>query len=214
MNVLIGKKIGMTQIFSESGTLTPVTVLEMGPCPVVQVKKEETDGYKAVQLGFMEIPEKRLNKPKLGHLKRWQAPPVRHLREVRVAEGEYEPGQTLTVEGFQVGEIVKVIAKTKGRGFQGVVKRHGFAGGKETHGVKTHDSPGSIGMSAYPARVIKGKKLPGRMGNTRKTVRNLRVVAVDAERNLLMVRGAVPGSRNGLVIVRSIGQPGGAAAKE
>jgi large subunit ribosomal protein L3 len=170
------------------------------------VRSEGSDGYKAVQLGFSEIPEKRLNKPELGHLKRWQTPPVRHLREFRFEEGDYTPGQSLTVEGFKVGETVDIVGKTKGRGFQGVVKRHRFAGGKETHGVKTHDSPGSIGMSAYPARVIKGKKLPGQMGNTRKTARNLKIVAVDVERNLLMVRGAVPGPRNGIVLVRSTGR--------
>jgi large subunit ribosomal protein L3 len=210
MNTLIGKKIGMTEVFSESGEVTPVTVLEVGPCPVVQVKTEKTDGYAAVQLGFGEVPEGRVKKlvnlPKLGHLKRWESPPLRHLKEVRNLEGEFKPGDKITVEVFKIGELVDVVGKSKGRGFQGVVKRHRFAGGKETHGVKTHDSPGSIGMSAYPARVIKGKKLPGHMGDSRKTVKNLEVVAIDQDRNLLMVRGAVPGARNGIVMVRSTGR--------
>ena len=206
MGELIGKKIGMAQLFSETGEAVPVTVLEMGPCPVVRVKTVESDGYDAVQLGYGGVKEKRLTRPRLRHLQRWGAPPVRHLREFRGAAGERKPGEMLTVEEFQVGELVKVTGRSKGRGFQGVVKRHGFSGGRETHGCKTHDEPGSIGASASPSRVIKGKKLPGQMGNVRVTTRNLKVVAVDPERNLLMVRGAVPGPRNGIVFVRSTGR--------
>jgi large subunit ribosomal protein L3 len=206
MNALIGKKIGMTQIYSESGDLDPVTILEMGPCRVTQVRTQKADGYSAIQLGYGEIKDKQMNKPRRGHFDKWGVPPARHLREFRCEPDAHKPGDTLSVETFQVGELVDVIAKSKGRGFQGVVKRHRFHGGKETHGTKTHDSPGSIGASAYPGRVVKGKKLPGQMGNTRITVKNLKVVGVDTERNLLMVKGSVPGSRNGIIMVRSTGR--------
>ncbi|MBD3334231.1 MAG: 50S ribosomal protein L3 [Candidatus Eisenbacteria bacterium] len=206
MNTLLGKKVGMTQVFSEAGELSPVTVLELGPCQVAQVKSAETDGYEAVQVAYEPVREKVVNKPRRGHFERWKTEPARHLREVRGEAGEQKPGDKLTVEMFSVGELVDVVGRSKGRGFQGVVKRHRFSGGRETHGVKTHDSPGSIGASAYPARVWKGKKLPGHMGSTRVTARNLKVIAVDPERNLLMVKGSVPGSRNSLVMVRSTGR--------
>jgi large subunit ribosomal protein L3 len=206
MAVLIGKKIGMTQIFDEDGNAVPVTVLEVGPCRVVQIRTAEKDGYTAIQLGYQETKEKRLTKPELGHLKKWNAPPLRVLKEFRVDPGDHKPGDVLKVDGFEVGELVDVVGRSKGRGFQGVVKRHGFSGGPETHGAKTHDEPGSLGASAFPSRVIKGKKLPGHMGTHRVTVKNLKVVAIDAERNLLLVRGAVPGPRNGIVYVRSTGR--------
>ncbi|MBU1701372.1 MAG: 50S ribosomal protein L3 [Candidatus Eisenbacteria bacterium] len=206
MNTLIGKKIGMTQIYSETGELNPVTVLEVGPCRVAQVRTPKVDGYSAVQLGYGEIKDKQMNKPRRGHFDKWGVPPSRHLMEVRCEPEAHKPGDTLSVEMFKVGELVHIIARSKGRGFQGVVKRHGFHGGPETHGCKTHDSPGSIGASAYPSHVMKGKKLPGQMGNARITIKNLKVVGVDTERNLLMVKGSVPGARNGIIMVRSTGR--------
>ncbi len=202
---MIGRKIGMTQVFGEDGSVIPVTVLEVGPCPVVAVRTPERDGYKAVQLAFDPVPERKLNKPRLGHLKKHGVGAYRTLREFRTDE-EFEPGAVLDVGIFEPGEKVDVVGTTKGRGFQGVVRRHGFHGGPETHGCKTHDAPGSIGASATPSRVIKGKKLPGHMGNARKTIKNLTVVKVDKERNLLIVKGAVPGARNSLVMVRKTGK--------
>ncbi len=213
---LIGRKIGMTQIFEENGAAVPVTVLEVGPCPVVDIRTPERDGYSAVQLAFDPVPARKLDKPRLGHLKSQLGAltdpekgeqegqgfaPYRTLREFRLREEAPEKGSVLDVSIFEVGERVAVIGTTKGRGFQGVVKRHGFHGGRETHGCKTHDSPGSIGASATPARVLKGKALPGHMGTSRKTIKNLKVVKIDKDRNLLVVRGAVPGSRNSLVMV-------------
>ncbi|MBD3237658.1 MAG: 50S ribosomal protein L3 [Candidatus Eisenbacteria bacterium] len=205
MQGLIGRKIGMTQVFEEDGRAVPVTVLEAGPCPVVCVRTAEKDGYAAWQLAFDEVPEKvaarKLNRPQLGHLKKHGIAPHRVLREIRT-ETPVDPGQVLDVSIFSVGDRVDVIGTTKGRGFQGVVKRHGFSGGPKTHGSKTGKIPGSIGMSAYPARVIKGKKLPGQMGNQRHTIRNLKIVRIDRDRNLLLVRGAVPGARHTLVLVQ------------
>ncbi|MCK4305509.1 MAG: 50S ribosomal protein L3 [Candidatus Eisenbacteria sp.] len=201
MSGLIGRKVGMSQIFEDNGIAVPVTVLEVGPCPVVEVKSTHQHGYSAVQLAYDPIPGKRLSKARLEHLKTKNVEPHRTLREFRTDEA-FEPGTVLDVSMFQIGDRVDVIGKTKGRGFQGVVKRHGYHGGKETHGCKTHAVPGSIGMSATPARVLRGKKLPGHMGNHRKTIKNLKVVKVDSDRNLLIVRGAVPGSRNSLVLVR------------
>ncbi len=201
MSGLIGRKIAMTQVFEEDGRVIPVTVLEMGPCPVVAVRTAEADGYQAVQLAFEPVPARKLTKPQIGHLKSAGIEPHRTLREFVTAE-EHAAGDVLDVTLFAEGDHVDVTGTTKGRGFQGVVKRHGFHGGPETHGCKTHDSPGSIGASATPARVLKGKKMPGHMGNSRKTVKNLKVVRIDKDRNLLVVRGAVPGSRNALVTVR------------
>jgi large subunit ribosomal protein L3 len=206
---LIGRKIGMSQIFGENGAVIPVTVLEVGPCPVVGVKTAELDGYVAVQLAFDPIPARKLTKPRLGHLKSHKIEPHRTLRELRT-DAPPEQGTVLDVSIFEVGEHVDVIGTTKGRGFQGVVKRHGYHGGPETHGCKTHDMPGSIGASADPSHVIKGRRLPGHMGNARQTAKNLKVVKVDKDRNLLVVRGAVPGGRNSLVVVRK----GGPAAKQ
>jgi large subunit ribosomal protein L3 len=193
----------MTQLFTEDGALVPVTVIEAGPCPVVQVKTAEHDGYDSIQVGFAEVKERRLNGPRRGHLKKHGAQPMRFLREFRVDTGhEYKSGDVLTVESFEVGARVDVIAKSKGRGFAGVVRRHGFHGGPASHGSKTGDLPGSVGQSAYPNRVFKGKKLPGHLGDAQVTVLNLRVVKVDTDRNLVLVRGAVPGSANSLVTIR------------
>jgi large subunit ribosomal protein L3 len=196
----------MTQVYAEDGTAIPVTVVAAGPCPVVQVKTQEKDGYAAVQLAYDAVPARKLNRPETGHLGKRDIEPHRVLRELRT-EGfaeEIAEGAVLDVSIFSPGETIDVVGRMKGRGFQGVVRRHGFHGGPETHGCKTHDQPGSIGASASPARVIKGKKLPGQMGATRRTIRNLRVVNVDKERNLLVIRGAVPGSRNSLVLVRKL----------
>ena len=201
---LIGRKVGMTRVFTEEGRAIPVTVLEAGPCRVVQVKSEASDGYAAVQLGFGAKKHKRASRPEMGHADKagLDAAP-RLLREFPAAEGEtYEPGQELTVGMFAAGQRVRVTGVTKGRGFQGVVKRHGFAGRPASHGHPMSRNPGSMGPGTDPSRVIKGKKLPGRMGGKRRTIRNLEVVRVDAERNLLFVQGGVPGSRNSYVLIR------------
>lgn len=205
---LIGRKIGMTQVFDEDGVVIPVSVIEAGPCPVVQVKKAETDGYNAVQLAFEEIRPTRLNLPSLGHFLKADLPPYRYLQEFRIDNPEeFTPGQLIDVSVFQDVGRVNVSGKTKGKGFQGVVKRHGFHGGKKTHGSKSHRIPGSIGMAADPARVLKGSKLPGRMGHKKFNARNLEVVSVDVENNLLLVRGAVPGARR--TILRLTASPAG-----
>ncbi len=201
---IIGRKLGMTQIFTETGEAVPVTVVEAGPCPVLQVKTAETDGYAAVQLGFGAKAEKHATKAERGHAaKAGLAQAPRRIREFRVAPDEaYEVGQTLTVEQFQPGDKVKVTGRTKGRGFQGVVKRHGFRGRPGSHGHPKARNPGTLGPGTNPSRVIKGKKLPGQMGDAKHTIRNLRIERVDAERNLLFIRGALPGARNSLVFVR------------
>ena len=200
---LIGKKVGMTRIFDDEGVQIPVTVIEAGPCPVVYVKSEEGDGYMAVQLGFGAQRAKRTSRPEMGHAAKagLDAAP-RLMREFRLENGEeYEVGQQLTVEIFEPGDRVKVTGRSKGRGFQGVVKRHGFAGRPASHGHPMSRTPGSMGPGTDPSRVIKGKKLPGRMGGTRTTIRNLQVVRVDGERNLLFVKGGVPGSRDGYLLI-------------
>lgn len=200
---LIGKKIGMTRIFNEEGVQIPVTVIEAGPCPVVSVRSQEKDGYQAVQLGWGEKKAKRASAAEVGHAAKagLEAAP-RLMREFRFENGEeYEVGQRLTVELFEAGDRVKVIGRTKGRGFQGVVKRHGFTGRPGGHGHPMSRNPGSIGPGTNPSRVIKGKKLPGRMGGDRTTIRNLQVVRVDGERNLLFVKGGVPGARDGYVLI-------------
>ena len=200
---LIGRKIGMTRIFNEEGVAVPVTVVEAGPCPVVQVKTEQTDGYRAVQLGFGARKAKHATRAEIGHAGKAQldaAPSI--LREFAPSQGqEYEPGQAVTVEIFEPGDSVKVTGTSKGRGFQGVMKRHGFTGRPASHGHPKSRIPGSMGPGTDPSRVIKGKKLPGQMGNVRTTVRNLKVVKVDPERNLLFLRGGVPGSRNSYVLI-------------
>jgi large subunit ribosomal protein L3 len=200
---LIGKKIGMTRIFNEDGVQIPVTVIEAGPCPVVSVRSQEKDGYQAVQLGWGEKKAKRTSGAEMGHAAKagLEAAP-RLMREFRFENGEeYEVGQQLTVEVFEAGDRVKVIGRTKGRGFQGVVKRHGFTGRPGGHGHPMSRTPGSIGPGTNPSRVIKGKKMPGRMGGDRTTIRNLQVVRVDGERNLLFVKGGVPGARDGYVLI-------------
>jgi large subunit ribosomal protein L3 len=200
---LIGKKIGMTRIFDDAGVQIPVTIIEAGPCAVVQVKSEESDGYSAIQLGFGAQKAKRASKAEVGHAAKagLEAAP-RLMREFAQDNGEqYEVGQQLTVEVFEAGDRVKVTGRSKGRGFQGVVKRHGFAGRPASHGHSMSRTPGSMGPGTDPSRVIKGKKLPGRMGGTRTTIRNLQVVRVDGERNLIFVKGGVPGARNGYVLI-------------
>lgn len=199
-NGLIGKKLGMTQVFDES-RLTPVTVIEAGPCRVVAVRTKERDRYEAIQLSFGEVKERKLSKPELGHLKKNQAPPSRILREFK-REGEATVGQLVTVEMFKKGDWVDVIGVSKGKGFQGVVKRHHYAGGPESHGSMFHRAPGSIGASSFPSRVWKGKTLPGHMGSERVTVHRLKVIESRLEENLLFVRGAIPGAANGVVVVR------------
>ncbi|HSM05799.1 MAG TPA: 50S ribosomal protein L3 [Longimicrobiales bacterium] len=200
---IIGKKIGMTRIFDDNGAQVPVTVVEAGPCPVTQIKSAESDGYAAVQLGFGAQKAKRATRAEVGHVAAagLEAAP-RILREITVGDGdEYELGQTLTVEQFEAGDRVKVTGTSKGRGFQGVVKRHGFAGRPGGHGHPMSRNPGSMGPGTDPSRVIKGKKLPGRMGGARTTIRNLQVVRVDGERNLLFIKGGLPGSRDSYVLI-------------
>ena len=202
MAAIIGKKLGMTQVFTEDGTRVPVTVIQAGPCPVTAVRDPERDGYAAVQLAFGDVAEGRLTKAERGHLKKAKAGPARTLVEFR-DPGEHQIGEVLTVEQFEPGQRVKVSGVAVGKGFQGTVRRHNFRRGPVSHGSHNVRAPGSIGASADPARVFKGVKMPGRMGGKRVTQRRLEVVEIDAERNLLLVKGAVPGPRNGTVEVRS-----------
>ena len=202
MAAIIGKKLGMTQVFADDGTRVPVTVIEAGPCPVTAVRDADRDGFAAVQLAFGEVPERKLSKAELGHLKKAGAPPARTLVEFR-DQGEHQVGETLTVEQFEPGQQVKVSGVAVGKGFAGTVRRHNFSRGPVTHGSHNVRAPGSIGASADPARVFKGIGMPGRMGGKRITQRRLEVVEVDSKRNLLLVKGAVPGPRNGTVEVRS-----------
>ena len=200
---IIGRKVGMTQIFDESGEAIPATVIEAGPCPIVQIKTMEKDGYVALQIGFGAKREKNLTKPVVGQYKKAGVPVKAMLKEFRIDDASaYATGGEIKVDQFEVGKRVDVTATSIGRGFQGTTKRHGFTGGKATHGVTTHRLPGSIGASAYPSRVIKGKRLPGRMGGKQVTVKGLKVVAVDAEQSLLVIRGAIPGPVRGFVLVR------------
>jgi len=199
---LIGKKAGMTQIFGEKGDVIPVTVIEAGPCTVTEVRSRERDGYVAVQLGFGTNKESRFSRPVLGQFKKRNLPPSRHLKEFRVDDASaFEVGKTVDASLFAKGEHVDVTGVTKGRGFAGVVKRYGFVAGHASHGPTFGKQPGSIGASAYPSRVIKGKRLPGRMGGVNLTIKNLEVVAVDTEQNVVLVRGAIPGPPNGLVYI-------------
>jgi large subunit ribosomal protein L3 len=205
VNGIIGKKLGMTQIFDADGTSTPVTVIKAGPCVVVQRKTVSTDGYEAVQLGFVdEQSPKRINKPMKGHFAKAGIPPTRILREFRLNNGEEAAsvGDKVLVDQFSENDIIDVIGTSKGRGFAGFVKRHGFGGGRATHGSMFHRAPGSIGASAYPSRVIKGTRMAGHMGVDRKTIRNLRVVRVNAEENILLVHGAVPGPTGAYVLIK------------
>jgi len=199
-NGLLGKKLGMTQVFDES-RLTPVTVIEAGPCRVVTVRTKERDGYEAVQLSYGEVKERKLSKAELGHFKKQQAPATRVLREFEKT-GEATVGESVTVGIFKKGDWVDVVGVSKGKGFQGVVRRHNYGGGPESHGSMFHRHPGSMGASSYPSRVWKGKTLPGHMGAERVTVQRLKVVDSRPEENLLFVRGAIPGATNGLIVVR------------
>ncbi len=207
MKGILGRKVGMTQLFDEQGNVVPVTVIQAGPCYVTQIKTKETDGYNAVQIGFEEVPERKLTRGELGHLKRANVPPLRHLQEIRLGDQEEPPwtlGQQIRADIFSEGERVDVIGRSKGRGFAGAVKRHGFRGGPKTHGQSDRwRAPGSRGAGTTPGHTFPGTKGPGRMGNKRVTVLNLEVVLVDPERNLLAVKGAVPGPRTGLVFIRS-----------
>ncbi len=204
---IIGKKIGMTRIFDEDGVIVPVTVIEAGPCFVVQKKTQHTDGYEALQLGFIRKPLVKCNRPLKGHLeKHGSKSGFQYLKEFRVGGAEnYLPGQEITVEQFAIGDRLDVIGVSKGKGFAGTVKRWHFHRGPMTHGSMSHRAPGSIGASAYPSRVFKGKRLPGHMGNVRVTVKNLEVIDVRPEDNLLLVKGAVPGPRQGLLLIKKAG---------
>jgi large subunit ribosomal protein L3 len=206
MAALLGTKIGMTQLFVEDGAVERVTVVQAGPCRVTGLRTEERDGYTAVQLGYGDVPERKLTKARLGHLKKSGDAPLRHLREFR-GEGEgLEVGQELTVDVFEKGQTVKVAGVSKGKGFQGTVKRHGFSRGPVTHGSHNIRQPGSVGASADPARIFPGQKMPGQMGNKGVTVRNLEIVAVDPEKNELWVRGGVPGGKGSVVKIRKAGE--------
>lgn len=203
VKTLLGKKVGMTRIFGEKGRMIPVTLVEAGPCPIVQRKSSETDGYEAVQLGFGQKKPKRVSKPMQGHYAKAGVAPVEVLREIRVEpDSELNVGDAMTVDVFEVGDRVDVVGDSKGRGFAGVIKRHGFKGGPESHGSNHHREPGSVGQAADPSRVFKNRKLPGRMGNKRVTMQSLEVVHVDPEKNVLAVRGAIPGAKGGIVEVR------------
>ena len=200
---LLGKKIGMTQIFDDNGVAIPITVIEAGPCYVTQLRTAEADGYSAVQIGFDEVKPSRITNGEMGHLKRNNLPPLRFLREFRAKDPQVAEGDKVTVDQFAVGELVDVIGTSKGRGFQGGVKRYNFGGGPKTHGQSDrHRAPGSRGAGTTPGRVFKGSRGPGHMGNERVTVNNLTVAYLDPERNLIGVKGAIPGARGGLVMIK------------
>lgn len=202
INGLLGKKVGMTRLFTEEGRWIEVTVLEAGPCSVVQRKTKDTDGYSAVQLGYGDVKESRCNKPMSGHFEKSGTTPKRVLKEIRVPDDiEINAGDEVTAEIFTVGDRVDISGTSKGRGFAGAIKRHGFGGGPGGHGSHFHRAPGSVGQSADPAKVYKGKRLPGHYGNAKTTVQNLEVVNVDTDKNLLIVRGSVPGANGGVVVV-------------
>ncbi|MDX9841318.1 MAG: 50S ribosomal protein L3 [Desulfobulbus sp.] len=198
---ILGRKIGMTRVYDENGRSIPVTVIEAGPCTILQKKTVQKEGYNAIQLGFLEKKESKLNKPEAGHFKRSGGKGFYHVREFRVENPEsYEVGQQLTLtEMAAIGDMIDIAGKSKGRGFQGVIKRHGFRGGRATHGSDFHRAPGSIGCSAWPSRVLKGKKMPGRMGNETVTQKNLKIIDIRNDENVLLVRGTVPGAKNGLL---------------
>lgn len=203
INAIYGKKIGMTQLFDEDGVVTPVTVIEAAPNKVVQVKTNDTDGYEAVQLGFGTVKAKKVNRPMAGHFAKQGVEPTRYLREVRVADAsEHAVGEEVTVAAFNDVAKVDVTGVSKGKGFAGVMKRYGFRGGPGGHGSHFHRAPGSVGQCAYPSRVFKGLRLPGHMGCDTVTTRNLEVVRVDEDMNLILVKGAVPGGKNGIVRIR------------
>ena len=204
---LLGRKLGMTQVYDDKGNVVPVTVLEAGPCPIVQARTPQRDGYAALQISFGAARLKNTTKALRGHYEKVKAAPGRVLREVRLEEvSSHEAGQVLTVDIFEVGKFVDVSGVTKGRGFQGVVKRYGFKAGHASHGPTHGKQPGSIGASAYPSRVVKGKRLPGHMGSASYTAKNLKVVGIDKDRNLMWVRGAVPGHTNAFVMIHQRGE--------
>ncbi len=203
MKGILGKKIAMTQIFTDEGKAIPVTVVEAGPCTVTQIKSASKEGYDAVQLGFGDVREKRLNKPQRGHFESKELEPRRHLAELRVEEiKEYELGQLITADVFSKGDRVDITGRSRGKGFAGVIKRHNFSGGPGSHGAHFHRAPGAIGACATPSRVFRGTRMPGRMGAEKITTQNLEVVDVKAERNLLLLRGSVPGPDGGLLVIR------------
>ncbi len=200
---ILGRKLGMTQVWSDDDRLIPVTVIEAGPCVVSQIRTIKRDGYEAVQLAFGDVKESRVNKPETGHFAKAGVTPRRFVAEVPVAEGEtFKLGQEITVAGFESGQHVHITGTSKGKGFAGVMKRHNFSGGPGGHGSHAHREPGSVGQASTPSRVFKGVRLPGRMGGDTVTVRNLEIVRVDTEQNLLLVRGAVPGGKDGLLTIR------------
>jgi len=204
---IIGKKLGMTQVFDESGNHIPVTVLEAGPCTVVDIRTPERNGYAAVALGFGKRDLNKVNKPRRGVFERVGSTAFNVVKEFRVPNegiGEYAPGQELPVQMFSIGQMGDVVGISKGRGFAGVVKRWGFRGGRDTHGSRFHRAPGSIGMCADPSRTFKGRKLPGHMGNSRVTVKDLSIVDVKPEKNIILIRGAIPGGKNGIVFIKGI----------
>ncbi len=203
MPAILATKLGMTQVFQEDGSVARVTVLQAGPCPVTAIRTAERDGYDAVQLAFGQTKEKHISKPELGHLKKADAPPMRHLAEFRGEARDLELGGTVTVESFEVGTRVKIAGRSKGKGFQGTIKRHNFVSGPKSHGSHNVRAPGSIGASATPSRVFKGIRGPGQMGNKRVTQKGLEIVGVDQKENLLLVRGSVPGPTGGVVEVRT-----------
>src|SRR5215213_151765 len=205
MPAILAKKLGMTQLFMDDGRVERVTVLEAGPCPVTGIRAADRDGYEAVQLAFGATKEKHLSKAELGHLRKAGAPPMKHVVEFRDEAGELLVGDSVTVEGSGVGQKVKVACTGKGKGFQGTIKRHRFSSGPKSHGSHNVRAPGSIGASATPSRVLPGRKLPGQMGNKRVTEKGLEIVRIDPAQNLLMVRGGVPGPRNGVLEVRTDG---------
>lgn len=201
--MILGRKLGMTQVWSENDEIVPVTVIQAGPCVVSQIKTKETDGYEAIQMGFEELKPKHVNKPMAGHFAKAGITPMRVLRENRVEDAsQHQLGEVITVEQFADVEKVNVTGTSKGKGFAGVMKRHGFGGGPGGHGSHFHRAPGSIGQCASPSRVLKGVRMAGHMGDERVTVRNLKVVRIDAEHNVILVKGAVPGGNNGLVMIR------------
>lgn len=204
MKNILGRKVGMTQIFKEDGSVVPVTVIQAGPLYVVQKKTVEKDGYNAIQVGFESIKENRLNKPAKGHFDKSEVEYKKYLREFRVENpDDFQVGQEIKVDVFQEGDMVDVIGTSKGKGTQGVIKRHGFSRGRETHGSRFHRAPGGMSAGTYPGRVFKGHRMAGRMGNERVTVQNLEVVRVDAEKNLILIKGGVPGPKKGLVTIKA-----------
>jgi large subunit ribosomal protein L3 len=203
MKNMIGKKVGMTQIFQENGNVVPVTVVEAGPLVVVQKKTVESDGYNSIQVGFVNIKEHKINKPLKGHFDKANVEYKKYLKEFSVENpDEFQIGQEIKVDVFAQGDMIDVTGTSKGKGTQGVIKRHGFGRGRETHGSKFHRAPGGMSAGTYPGRVFKGHKMAGRMGNERVTVQNLQVVRVDVEKNLILIKGAIPGPKGGLVTIR------------